>query len=129
MPPELTHEMEPVLGKLLSAPNHNPSAMTGGSWESPDPGWERESKPQDSTFLMTDEGRVDISLSLPSLFSGREKERPWYYVQATEDGLVAAGPNVKATLKSCSSSWPVGRTSALLIFPVGPGNSYLESVL
>ena len=67
MPPELTHEMEPVLGKLLSAPNHNPSAMTGGSWESPDPGWERESKPQDSTFLMTGEGRVDISLSLPSL--------------------------------------------------------------
>lgn len=129
MPPELTHEMDLVLGKLLSAPNHNPRATTWGSWESPDPGWERESKPQDSTFFMTDEGRADISLSLRSLFSGREKERLWYSVGATEDGLVAAGPNVKATLKSCSSSWPVGRTSALLIFPMGPGNSYLESVL
>ena len=49
--------------------------MTWGSWELPDPGWERESKPQDLTFFTMGEGRVDISLSLRPLFSGREKER------------------------------------------------------
>lgn len=103
--------------------------MTWGSWELPDPGWERESKPQDLTFFTMGEGRVDISLSLRPLFSGREKERRWYYERATEDGPVAAGPDVKATVESCSSPWPVGRTSGLLIFPMRPGSSYLESVL
>lgn len=48
--------------------------MTWGSWELPDPGWERESKPQDLTFFTVGEGRVDISLSLrPLQWAGEGK--------------------------------------------------------